>query len=213
MRRPTRANCAPIGGGLAAWIVIALAAYLLLGNGMAGPAFAASKEGQFAVKGVGRITCERFVNEREAKSQAYVLSNGWISGYLSAYNTLADDTLDVAPWQSRELLVLVIENYCRQNPDDAFFRAMEEAIKAMRPSRLRNASERVSAEVDGNTVDLYREIVRRSQQLLLELGYYKGELDGLWGSGTRAAFEAYQAEKGLPVTGLPDQNTLLNLFR
>jgi peptidoglycan hydrolase-like protein with peptidoglycan-binding domain len=45
------------------------------------------------------------------------------------------------------------------------------------------------------------------QVRLLDLGYDAGEVDGLLGPRTRAALRAFQADRGLPATGLPDGNT------
>ncbi len=50
------------------------------------------------------------------------------------------------------------------------------------------------------------------QQKLAELGHDPGRIDGLIGPQTRAALSAFQAEKGLPVTGKPDTSTLQALL-
>ena len=50
------------------------------------------------------------------------------------------------------------------------------------------------------------------QVRLVDLGYDVGEVDGLLGPRTHAALRAFQADQGLPVTGLPDGNTQRVLF-
>ena len=50
------------------------------------------------------------------------------------------------------------------------------------------------------------------QRRLVELGYEAGEVDGLLGPQTRAAIRAFQADRGLPVNGLPDGRTQDALF-
>jgi membrane-bound lytic murein transglycosylase B len=50
------------------------------------------------------------------------------------------------------------------------------------------------------------------QSSLAELGHYTSTVDGVYGPGTAAAIRAFQAEQGLPESGLPDQRTLLVLF-
>jgi hypothetical protein len=50
------------------------------------------------------------------------------------------------------------------------------------------------------------------QQRLGDLGYGVGEADGLLGPRTRAALRAFQADRGLPVTGVPDGTTQRALF-
>ncbi len=202
-------------------LVSAAALCALASTLQTGAARAASKDGQFAVKGPGLATCERYTQARAAHyaggaenpSTSYISALGWISGYISAYNQLTEDTLDVTPWQSLDLLALLIDNYCKQNPTLPVVRAMDAGINALKPGRLRSSSENVTIESGGNRIVVYREILRRAQQILLELGHYDGELDGLWGSATQAAFEAYQTEQGIQVSGVPDQNTLLRLFR
>ena len=49
---------------------------------------------------------------------------------------------------------------------------------------------------------------RELQRLLNEKGYNVGRPDGIIGSRTRAAIEAFQGESGLPVDGHPGQNVL-----
>jgi len=50
------------------------------------------------------------------------------------------------------------------------------------------------------------------QRRLADLGYDAGEVDGLLGPKTRQALRAYQADRGLPATGLPDGPTQGLLF-
>ncbi len=53
--------------------------------------------------------------------------------------------------------------------------------------------------------------VREVQQTLLDRGYYQGSIDGILGSGTRAAIRHYQKDENLPVTGWPDAGTARRL--
>ncbi|OHV75460.1 lytic murein transglycosylase [Ensifer sp. LCM 4579] len=46
------------------------------------------------------------------------------------------------------------------------------------------------------------------QSRLKELGYYSGEVDGNFGSGSRAAIQAFQAQNGLAPDGEPNQHLL-----
>ncbi len=49
------------------------------------------------------------------------------------------------------------------------------------------------------------------QEALASKGYYKGPIDGVVGSGTRAAISAYQQNHGLPVSGTIDTPLLRSL--
>jgi membrane-bound lytic murein transglycosylase B len=46
------------------------------------------------------------------------------------------------------------------------------------------------------------------QNRLKELGYYEGEVDGNFGSGSKAAIQAFQAQNGMPTDGEPTQHLL-----
>ena len=54
-------------------------------------------------------------------------------------------------------------------------------------------------------------VIADVQAALQEMGYYRGEVDGLLGPLTREALTAYQADQGLQVTAVIDQPTLDSL--
>ena len=54
-------------------------------------------------------------------------------------------------------------------------------------------------------------VIAQTQDLLQQMGYYKGEVDGLLGPLTRDALTAYQADQGLAQTAAIDQPTLDSL--
>ena len=54
-------------------------------------------------------------------------------------------------------------------------------------------------------------VIADVQALLQEMGYYKGEVDGLLGPLTREALTAYQADQGLTTTAAIDEPTLDSL--
>ena len=54
-------------------------------------------------------------------------------------------------------------------------------------------------------------VIAQTQDLLQQMGYYKGEVDGLLGPLTREALTAYQNDNGLAATAAIDQPTLDSL--
>jgi hypothetical protein len=54
-------------------------------------------------------------------------------------------------------------------------------------------------------------VIAQTQDLLQQMGYYKGEVDGLLGPLTRDALTAYQTEQGLTPTAAIDEPTLDSL--
>jgi hypothetical protein len=55
------------------------------------------------------------------------------------------------------------------------------------------------------------QVIADVQAVLQEMGYYRGEVDGLLGPLTREALTAYQADNGLATTAAIDQPTLDSL--
>jgi hypothetical protein len=55
------------------------------------------------------------------------------------------------------------------------------------------------------------ETVRQVQTALRQLGYYHGQVDGQFGSGTQDALQNYQLKANQPATGLLDRLTLSQL--
>jgi len=65
---------------------------------------------------------------------------------------------------------------------------------------------------DGRTVRVHQEIFRRTQNALKQLGFYDGGIDGAYGPQSRRALTRFQQARGLEVSGLPDEPTLMELF-
>jgi N-acetylmuramoyl-L-alanine amidase len=74
----------------------------------------------------------------------------------------------------------------------------------------------VSGVFDGTPYELappnlQQRVVIGAQILLGRRGYYRGDIDGVYGPGTEFALRAFQAEVGLPVSGRLDMQTLAAL--
>jgi peptidoglycan hydrolase-like protein with peptidoglycan-binding domain len=63
-----------------------------------------------------------------------------------------------------------------------------------------------------NRAFVYETILRRAQAALWIRGLYSGPEDGQFSPSLRQAFVAFQSEKGLSQTGVPDPATLWNLL-
>jgi hypothetical protein len=63
----------------------------------------------------------------------------------------------------------------------------------------------------GSSPRPFDQVVADAQAVLQEMGYYRGEVDGLVGPLTREALAAYQSEAGLPPTAAIDEPTLDSL--
>lgn len=193
-------------------LAAALTAFAAITFGPA-PAAAADREGVFAVEGVGQTACREYVQARQAKSSKYYNYGGWIEGYLSAYNQVSEDTYDITPFEGIDLIAALVNGFCQANPDAPFFQAIASMVRELRVHRLKERSEPITVEADGKSVKLYTIVLERAQRALKEAGFYDGAIDGAYGPNTRQALEAFQADRGIEQSGLPDQVTLLRLLR
>jgi hypothetical protein len=70
---------------------------------------AADKDGRFAIRGPGLMTCGEYVQAREARSPLYHQFGGWLDGYLTGVNQYRAATYDITTFETTELLALVID--------------------------------------------------------------------------------------------------------
>ena len=73
------------------------------------------------------------------------------------------------------------------------------------------AIEPVKCKTFGSLAARKGSIVVQAQRKLKRLGIYKGSIDGSFGPRTRSALKQFQKSRGLPVTLLPDRQTIKNL--
>lgn len=193
-------------------VVYARAAALALACLCTTTVLAADAENRFAIKGAGIAKCSAFVQAFDARSNDAYIFAGWISGYVTALNQHTPKTFDLAPWQTTDVLMIMLRDLCGRNPDQQVYRVAGGLMQILARDRLETMSEPVQMENGEHKVTLPGEVVRRVQERLKEEGAYKGAADGSYGAGTRKALETYQTQQKLPVTGVADAQTLLRLM-
>lgn len=180
------------------------------------PTIAADANGDFAVRGAGRIACAELQDALQAKDQQRLtIFATWIDGYVTALSQTGEDTFDAAPWMTTELLLALAGQSCANRPDADVMAVVGRLMAELRPIRLAERSPLLKIDEGDAATVLYRETVERARARLEALGY-GFETEGVVG---RAAHEelrknllAYQEASGLPPSGRLDQHTLLNLF-
>jgi len=176
-------------------------------------AWAADKDGRFAVRNAGMVSCEMFVAEKKQDSTKFGLYMGWIDGYLSAANQFTPETFDLVPWGNTVFLAALLENHCTKNPEQKFYVAVNKLASAMMSQRLVAHSKMVKVSYKNNKTYIYQTILMDVQKHLKNIGLYTGNVQGEFNADTRSALEQFQKNNNLAVTGLPDQLTLYKLFR
>lgn len=174
---------------------------------------AADKQGQYAVRGVGLVSCKLFISEKAARGDVYLMTAAWVDGYISGTNQHADNTYDVLSFESTELLMNVLEKHCKQYPDDPVFGVVASLFKKLQSDRLVSYSEKITIEEGKRNAQLYKEVVQRLQNALKDKGYYSGPANGSFTGETQAAVAKFQKSIEFEATGFPDQLTLWRLMR
>lgn len=173
---------------------------------------AADSQGQFGVRGAGLVSCALYVKAREARSEVYEVVAGWMDGYITGVNQYADNTYDVASFESTELLAAMVNEYCKKHADTPVFPVVNSLVKRFLKNRLTSPSHKITIDIDNRKVSLYREVVRRLQRQLAAGGFYDGPINGTYGKKVENGMAAFQKSINLKPTGFPDQLTLWRLF-
>jgi hypothetical protein len=187
----------------------ALGLVILLGQS----ALAADVGGKFAIEGAGLQTCEAFVTAWGAGSSDIALYGGWIDGYLTGLNQFLPETYDLAPWQITQTLLGMTKSVCDQSDSDKrFIDAFFDVVRLLQPGALKRESGAIGLTHDGRSTVMYADIIVLLKARLIELGKLEATADSTFDSTTAEALKAFQSERGLVESGLPDQQTLFELL-
>jgi hypothetical protein len=176
------------------------------------PASASDAEKRFAIKGAGAAPCSAFIKAFDERNDDALVFAGWLTGYVTALNQELPETFDLAPWQSMDVLMLLMRDLCGRDPEEKFYRVAGGLVRILARDRLTTLSELTEISHEGKTASVPKGVVRQVQERLQGLGLYSGGIDGDYGPGTRQAIEAFQKQRNIPVTGIPDQQTLVEIM-
>lgn len=175
-------------------------------------ASAADQNLQFSIRGAGLIKCSTFLEERADQTPAYLMIAGWLDGYITGVNQYASDTYDMTPYQSSEMLMLIVNRHCESNPDDLMFGVANSMLNAFQSNRLKEFSQFRTVRVDSRQTRLYQAVIERIQQQLRSKGFLDQEPSGNWDESTERALADFQTSIEFDATGYPDQSTLWQLL-
>lgn len=84
------------------------------------PLAARDVSGSYAVFGIGSNTCDDYLDARYRGGADELIYVEWISGHLSAYNLLLDNTYNILGNTSPFDFMAQLDAWCRQHRDQAF---------------------------------------------------------------------------------------------
>lgn len=111
------------------------------------PALASDSQKDFRVKAIDAVESCRGLNKALAKAKK---QDDWgdlygfslyTMGYLTAVNRFATNTYDIAGKKNTKTLMLWLEKYCAEHPDDKFNHALYQLTVELYPDRAVAAPE------------------------------------------------------------------------
>ena len=99
------------------------------------PLFAADMAGRYLISGVGKDSCQSFV-DADAVGQSYYLT--WLSGYITSHNYHAEDTYSIVNKKSVDDLQTWLRGYCFANWDHTFEQATKALIRSLNYFKKKN---------------------------------------------------------------------------
>lgn len=177
-----------------------------------GAAQAADSTGNYAVRGVGSTTCQQFIAAVEGNTPDLRVYIAWLEGMVSASNRLSAGVFDTVPFNASGALAAIVMRRCRQQPAQGFEAAVRGTLDLLSPFRVTTNSPWVEMTVGANRVTLRAETLAAVQGRLLALGLQGSPPDGRFSVATREGLKRFQQMRRLPVTELPDPDTLLALL-
>ncbi|MGR8949416.1 MAG: hypothetical protein ACU84Q_15330 [Gammaproteobacteria bacterium] len=106
--------------------LIAIGLTLLICGGLSCSAGAADAAGNYAIWGVGQSSCHQFTKSiAKGDTSAY---DNYLMGYLTAFNTLSENTYNISGKTKLSEITEWIEGYCDLHQIESFNRAIQQYV-------------------------------------------------------------------------------------
>ena len=165
---------------------------------------AKDQNGMFAVKGVGVLDCQAFIDAAQEVDRELAQYAGYITGYVSAVNEVQADTFDLLPWQHVDTVMLLMLQRCRQAPQMNFGAAVSQLAAFFEQHKMASLADRVRVGTGEDDTALYEPVVAEIEAALVRRGYPTQDLS--------AALKQFQLDQKLAGEEPFGQRTLLTLL-
>jgi len=108
---------------------------VLLMSAVAKYAVAADPAGNYAIWGVGRASCHQYLKSADATEDTRY--KVFLMGYLTAFNTLSEDTYSATGPQPLDESLAWLSDYCGAHQMDSFDRAVQQLVDERFETRQR----------------------------------------------------------------------------
>jgi len=99
---------------------------------------ASDKEGRYWIYGVGRQTCETYLEARKTGDYSEISYKNWISGYVTASNRSLENTYTLLGENDFQGALAWIDNYCAKNTKNSIYMAVENMRAVYYPKRKKS---------------------------------------------------------------------------
>jgi hypothetical protein len=175
------------------------------------PAVAADAKHDFAVHGIGALTCTQLTNApAKAQPQIRIVLGSWLLGYLTAMNRTDAVTYDATPVQDQAALVNMVSGVCKLHPKVPVEAVAYSIFESLGKAKLATASPEIKVTVGKSSTVLRQDTLDEVEKVLVSLKYLPaGQATGAFSSSTAVALLKFQLDQKLPETGLPDPATVV----
>jgi hypothetical protein len=87
-------------------------------------AHASDEKGRYWIYGVGRQTCETYLEARKTGGFSEISYKNWVSGYLTSSNRATDDTYNLLGNTDFHGAMVWLDRYCKKNGKNTVYMAM-----------------------------------------------------------------------------------------
>jgi hypothetical protein len=165
---------------------------------------AKDKDGNFAIKGVGSLTCKQFIVDASQDAPVLQQYAGYVSGYISAYNELEFETFDLLAWQRLDTVMLLLLQGCKQTPDSSVGGAVSRVIKYFSSNAIKKNAKKIAVKGPTQSLYFYPVVIEKIETALKQRGY---NIANLW-----QAMQKYQQNNNLTGKNPFDQLILMKLI-
>jgi len=98
-------------------------------------ASASDEHGRYWIYGVGRQTCQTYLEARTTGGFSEISYKNWVSGYLTSSNRSTGDTYNLLGNTDFHGAMVWLDRYCKKNRKNTIYMAMANLTAVMHKSR------------------------------------------------------------------------------
>lgn len=175
--------------------------------------WALDKNGKYAIKGVGNISCLEFIKMVDQDNPQKFLFAGWLNGYITSHNQHLKETFDIVSWENIETMGTYLRSHCKANPKLSFFQATTQMLNELYAQRIIEFIGAENLGTGNQSQKSYFQVVTRVQKRLKYLKIYDGEIDGRMNEKLIVAVDFFRNQQNIPHSDFLDQRVLHVLLR